>query len=187
MKSPGTGNENVALIVVDLVGDFVDGKFGSDEAVKIANQTRETVSKLYEKMEIVMTRDAHIVNDPEFKVWGQHCLDGTKGSELYGDLSRYASRIIPKRHYDAFFDSDLDGYLRARGVKELYISGISTDICVEHTVAGAFFRGYDIGLIEDLCTSIEPKNHKDAVERMKSIYGVKVILQREFEDIYVEK
>ncbi|MGP6239425.1 cysteine hydrolase family protein [Cuniculiplasma sp. SKW4] len=187
MMSHGLNNENAALVVIDLVGDFVDGKFGSDRAVKIANETRKIVEKLYGKIEIVMTRDAHIVNDPEFKIWGEHCLDGTKGSELYGDLSRFASRIIPKRHYDAFFDSDLDGYLRARGIGRLYISGISTDICVQHTVAGAFFRGYSISLIEDLCTSIEQKNHRDAVERMKTIYGVKVISLREFEDIYVER
>ena len=185
--SHGLRNEKSAFLVIDLVGDFVNGKFGSEEAIEIAEKTKETINKVAGKIEIVMTRDAHISNDPEFKIWGEHCLEGTVGSEIYGDLKLYPTRLISKRHYDAFFDSDLDGYFRAREVKRLYISGISTDICVEHTVAGAFFRGYEIFLIEDLCTSIDPKRHGDAIERMKSLYGVNVIHQREFEDYYVEK
>ncbi|MCL4345561.1 MAG: cysteine hydrolase [Candidatus Thermoplasmatota archaeon] len=176
-----------AYIIVDLVGDFVTGKFGSSKAVQVAMSTLETVKKMSGKMEILMTRDAHITDDPEFRIWGEHCVDGTSGSELYDGLAQYATRIIPKRHYDAFFGSDLDGYLRAREVTKLYISGISTDICVQHTVSGAFFRGYEITLVKDLCTSIDEKNHEDAVKRMIANYGVSIINQWEFEELYVEK
>ncbi len=170
--------EKTAIIVVDLVHDFVDGKFGSDHAKEVAGKTREFLlgSK---NMEIVMTRDCHIRDDPEFSVWGEHCLQGTKGSELVPELSGIDSYVVTKRHYDAFYDSDLDGFLRSRRITSLLVCGISTDICVRHTVAGAFFRNYRITVVGDLCASIDPDAHEIALKEMKNIYGASVIMSGE--------
>ena len=133
------GEENrSAFIAVDLVRDFVDLKFGSPEAVKVAEKNLSLLKKIQGRIPVILTRDSHIKNDPEFRVWGEHCLEGTEGSELYGELGKIEGRIMPKRHYDAFFETDLDSYLRNEGINHLFISGISTDICVMHTVAGAF-------------------------------------------------
>ncbi len=171
------GEENKsAFIAVDLVRDFVDLKFGSPEAVKVAEKNLSLLKKIQGKIPIILTKDTHIQNDPEFRVWGEHCLEGTEGSELYGKLGEIGGRIMPKRHYDAFFGTDLDSYLRDIGINHLFISGISTDICVMHTVAGAFFRNYRITVLEDLCCSIEPEKHQTALNIMKSIYGITIAL-----------
>ncbi len=164
-----------AWVVVDLVNDFVSGKFGSPGAVEVARKTSSVISQLNGKVELVFTLDTHILNDPEFRVWGEHCVEGTAGSNLYPDLEKFNGFRIRKRHYDAFYNTDLDGYLRDKKIENLYISGISTDICVIHTVAGAFFRRYSVSLIEDLCTSIDPKNHDLAVSYMKEKYGARII------------
>ncbi len=176
-----------AIIVVDLVHDFVDGIFKTERSLEVARNTEKFLEKVSKKLNVILTRDAHIEDDPEFKIWGPHCIDGTPGAELYGNLAKFSDRIISKRHYDAFFDSDLDGYLRARKISRVYICGISTDICVEHTLCGAFFRGYEVNIISDLCASLDIRAHEDAVKRMKVLYGARELSYKELEDIYVEK
>ena len=166
------------FVVVDLVNDFVEGKFGSERALEVTKKASEFLSER-EKDLVIFTKDSHIPNDPEFKVWGEHCILGEWGSELHETLFGIPGYHVQKRHFDAFFDSDLDGYLRANGVSHIYLMGISTDICVLHTAAGAFFRGYNITVIEDLCASISEENHLRALEDMKRNYGVTIIKSEE--------
>lgn len=168
------GTMNRAFIVVDLVNDFVCGKFGSNEAVKIAEKAYKFLKGKEKEELIIFTMDSHIKNDPEFKVWGEHCLENTDGSSLYGPLNEINGYKIKKRHYDSFYDSDLDGILRAHNVNEVFIFGISTDICVMHTVAGAFYRYYKINVIEDLCAAINGEMHEKAINEMKRLYGISV-------------
>lgn len=169
------GKDNPALVVIDIVNDFVTGVFGSDRAKSTADRISRQLKKIGDRVPVIFTRDSHIKGDPEFKVWGEHCMEGTYGSELYPGLSGIGGFHIRKRHFDSFFESDLDGLLRALSVGRLYMFGISTDICVQHTVAGAFFRYYDITVVDDLCASIDPETHADAIERMKINYGIRVI------------
>ena len=171
--------KNAAFVIVDLVNDFVNGKFGSSNAEKAAVRTAETLD-LQPDIPVIFTLDSHIKNDPEFRVWGEHCVIGTRGSELVDALKSFEGFRIKKRHFDSFHDSDLDGLLRALNVNKIYISGISTDICVLHTAAGAFFRYYDITIVEDLCASIDPENHERALEDMKRNYGARIINSKEF-------
>ena len=184
MESRLNGGSGIkaAWIIVDLVNDFVSGRFGSERSVRVAEKTAELIRRIDGLIQIVFTLDTHIPGDPEFRVWGEHCLQGTPASELYGSLKEYGGQRIRKRHFDSFFQSDLEGYLRASGVDHVYISGISTDICVQHTAAGAFFRYFSIKIISDLCSSIDEKNHNMALEFMRKNYGADIIRAREFEE-----
>ncbi|MCL4341973.1 MAG: cysteine hydrolase [Candidatus Thermoplasmatota archaeon] len=180
MLNGGSGIK-AAWIVVDLVNDFVTGRFGSERSVMVAEKTAELIRRIDGSIQIVFTMDTHIPGDPEFIVWGEHCLQGTPASELYGSLKEFGGQRIRKRHFDSFFQSDLEGYLRASGVNYVYISGISTDICVQHTAAGAYFRYFGIKIISDLCSSIDDKDHHTALEFMRKNYGAAIIMAREFE------
>jgi len=170
-----------AWIIVDLVNDFVSGRFGSERSVRVAHRTAEVLKKIKGLIPVVFTMDTHIPGDPEFKIWGEHCLQGTNASELYVSLKDFEGQRIRKRHFDSFFQSDLEGYLRAISVENVYISGISTDICVQHTSSGAFFRYFGITIISDLCTSIDEKNHDMALHFIRKSYGASIITAREFE------
>ena len=170
-----------AYIVVDLVNDFVTGKFGSRRAVEVADRAGHFLSSLPAGSEIVFTLDTHIKDDPEFAVWGEHCLAGTPGSRLFPALDSLSGYRITKRHYDAFFQTDLDGYLRARHVTDLVIFGVSTDICVLHTCAGAFFNNYTAVVLKDLCAAIDEKRHEDAMEFISRNYGFRITTSDEFQ------
>lgn len=166
---------NTAVIVVDLVNDFVSGVFGSDRAIRVSIDIGEFLHSLGDKAVKVFTLDTHIPDDPEFKVWGEHCLIDTWGSQQVENLAKIDGYRIRKRHFDAFHHTDLDGFLRARSVDRLYIFGISTDICVQHTVAGAFFRYYDTTIVSDLCAAISPERHLEALSFMERNYGFRNI------------
>lgn len=168
-----------AVVVVDLVNDFVTGKFGSKEASSVAEKTEKFLDELKKQVEVVFTLDTHIPDDPEFKVWGEHCIIGTWGSEQVDNLKDKSGYRITKRHFDAFYDTDLDGYLRAKKIDTLYLTGISTDICVLHTAGGAFFRYYNINVISDLCAAITPERHAEALSFMKRNYGTRIITMDE--------
>ena len=163
-----------ALIIVDMVNDFVTGKFGSKGAVEVLKRLPRIINNAEGKMEVVFTLDTHIPDDPEFKVWGEHCLMDTNASELAPELRDISGFRIRKRHYDSFYDSDLDGLLRSKGVTKVFLMGISTDICVLHTCSGAFFRNYRISVISDLCASLDGGRHLKALDDMKLLYGAKI-------------
>lgn len=169
-----------AWIVVDLVNDFVSGKFKSEGSDRVVGATAQILPKLKEDVLLVFTLDSHVPSDPEFKIWGEHCLTGTWGSELDDRLKPYYTYGIRKRRYDAFLETDLDAYLRMHDVKRVYLSGVATDVCVLHTAAGAFFRYYEISVIEDLCNGITQSGHNSAIEQMKRLYGADVISASEF-------
>ncbi|MFG1519446.1 MAG: isochorismatase family cysteine hydrolase [Thermoplasmataceae archaeon] len=177
MNDPGP--KKSAILVVDLVNDFVSGKFGGDASREVSRKSAVFLEKVNGRIPIIFTMDTHIKNDPEFKVWGEHCLEGTWGSELSPDLEHIAGMRVRKRHYDSFYDSDLDGLLRAWDIRTLYIFGISTDICVQHTAGGAFFRNYAIRIISDLCSSIDHSKHRSALEFIKTNYGAMIISSEE--------
>lgn len=163
------------IIIVDMVNDFVSGKFGSEQKKSLASKVRETLLQIPERIPLIFTQDSHLKNDPEFKVWGEHCLLGEWGSEICPELSGFRGYRLRKRHYDAFFETDLDGYIRAMGIDHLYIFGISTDICVLHTASGAFHRYIPFSIPQDLCASIDAELHGDAIDFIKRNYGARII------------
>ncbi len=169
------GRDGKAIVAVDLVNDFITGVFGSAGAREVADRAACVLKKVQGKVEMIFTTDSHIREDPEFRIWGEHCVQGTSGAEPYQGLEGIEGIRVRKRHFDSFHDSDLDGLLRARNITDLYILGISTDICVLHTAAGAFYRYYNIIVVEDLCAAIDAKQHERALDDMKRNYGVRVI------------
>ena len=167
-------SENSCILIVDMINDFVTGKFGSQKSIETVEKASKVLQKI-SNIPVIFVKDSHIQNDPEFKVWGVHALDGTKSSDIVSILSEYPNYVIKKRHYDAFHDTDLDSLLRALNIKNIYLFGISTDICVEHTCAGAFYRYYNVSVISDLCSSIDERNHKSALNNIKINYGYHII------------
>jgi nicotinamidase-related amidase len=167
------------VLVVDMINDFVTGKFGNGNATEAVDNAAKTLEKLKCNIPIIFARDAHIKNDPEFLVWGEHALEGTPGSEIVPSLTEFPDYIIKKRHYNAFFDTDLDSLLRALGIDQIYIFGISTNICVEHTCAGAFYRYYQVKVINDLCACIDPEMQISSLKNIKINYGYTPITSEE--------
>ncbi|WP_423408920.1 cysteine hydrolase family protein [Heyndrickxia sp. MSNUG] len=76
--------------------------------------------------------------------------NGTKGWEIHPDLSPQTEDVmIQKTTPDSFFKTSLDEELKSRGIEELYITGIQTELCVDTTCRRAFSKGYKVTLVSD--------------------------------------
>lgn len=170
---------NRAFIAVDFVNDFVDGTLGSSNAREAAERALEFLSKIQQTEAIIFTLDTHPSGDKEFKLWGEHCLEGTSGSELWNGMNTIRGKRVRKGNYDAFFGTSLEQYLKEMQIQTLYIFGISTDICVSSTVSGAFYRNFEIIVLDDLCASLRKEDHYTALSSMRRLYGARIMNSKE--------
>jgi nicotinamidase/pyrazinamidase len=165
-----------ALLVVDMIHDFVDGKFGSQQARDIVPNVKKLVGKFRKDGAVFFLCDSHQQEDAELKVWGEHAMEGTWGSQVVDELSPTQRDIVVRKHtYDGFLFTELDEELKRRGVRDVYICGVATDICVKHTAFGAFARGYNVHVVKDACAGTSQEAHEWALDYMKRIYGAKIV------------
>lgn len=175
-------NPSYAVLVVDMLNDFVYGKLKCTRAKKIIPKIKSLLDVSREKgVPVFYCNDAHLKCDSyEFKLWGPHALKNTKGARIIDDLTPSSSDIVvPKRTYSAFYNTKLEDLLKKKfgnkGPDILIITGIHTNICVRHTAFDAFVRGYDIIIPEDGITSFQEQDHVTSLDYMKTNYGAKII------------
>lgn len=185
--------QHYAILVVDMLNDFVYGKLKCTKAKKIIPKIKSLLEITRSKqIPVFYCNDAHLPEDNyEFKLWGPHALKGSKGAEIIDDLKpSKLDHVVPKRTYSAFYNTDLDTLLKKKfgknGSITLIITGIHTDICAKHTAYDAFVRGYDILVPEDAVTSFREQDHRFALDYMKSNYGAKILKTSKLMDILSE-
>ena len=165
-----------ALIIVDMLNDFVDGELANPRAQRIVEPLRRLVAHAREHgWVVVFSNDAHRPDDPELRVWGEHAMEGTPGAQVIEELAPRAAEIVsPKRDYGAFDGTGLADELRARGVDEVVIAGQHTHICVRHSSYGALRNGFAITIPRDAVCAFEGVDEEDALEYLKMAYGATV-------------
>lgn len=172
----------LAVIVIDMINDFVAGVFKSDRAAKIIPNIRALLSYARKrKVPIVYATDAHLPNvDPEFDVWGSHAVAGSWGAEIVDELKPHKGDFrVLKRKYSAFQGTDLDQLLRELKVDTVILTGVVTDICIQHTAADAFFRGYKIIVPTDCVEAVDAKTQEEAIRFIKKAYAPEITTLKE--------
>ena len=165
-----------AVIVIDMIHDFVYGKLGGERA----EATIPCVSSLLQYarengLPVVFLKDAHREGDKEMQVWGEHAMKGTEGSKIIEELSPQEDEYVLEKHtYSAFFDTGLQELLSSLAVDEVILSGVTTDICIRHSAADAFFRGYDVVVPKGCVNSVSEEVHERALKEMEDLYKAKV-------------
>jgi nicotinamidase-related amidase len=165
-----------ALIIVDMLKDFVDGTLGNPKAKAICSPLQRLIEHARaEGWVIVFSNDAHQPGDPELRVWGEHAMAGDPGAEVIDELPVHEGDIVsPKRAYGAFDGTDLDEQLKARGVDEVVIVGQHTHICVRHSSYGALIRGYDIVIPRDAVCGFEGVDEQASLDYLEHTYGARI-------------
>lgn len=175
-----------ALLVIDMLNDFVHGSLKVPAAKDIIPNIKRLIDVFRSrKLPVIYVNDDHIRNvDLELRLWGQHAITGTWGSKVIDELEpQEGDFIISKRRYSGFFATDLDLLLRELNVKSLVLTGVVTDICVLHTAADAFFRGYEVIVVSDATASLTHDRHERALSYMKEVYGAKILSTTEVENM----
>ena len=167
-----------ALIVIDMLEDFVNGALANPRAKDILDPLGRLLSHARsERWVVVFANDAHEPGDPELSIWGEHAMAGTPGARVIRELEPNPSErelVCPKRAYGAFDGTDLDVRLRRLGVDEVVLAGQHTHICVRHTAYGALRRGYAITIPSDVVCAFEGVDEQDAVEYLRNVYGARI-------------
>lgn len=178
-----------ALISIDYTNDFVatDGQLTTGEAGQAIERSLVDLTRSFiESGEyVVFAIDCHDDQDhyhPENSFFPPHNLRGTAGRELYGQLAPLYEKYkdernvywIDKRHYSAFSGTDLDIRLRERGIKEIHLTGVCTDICVLHTAVDAYNLGYRLVVHQEAVASFDPVGHDWALGHFQQSMGADV-------------
>ena len=166
--------ENVAVIVVDMLNDFVTGALGCDRAKAIVPATAELLDAARKAgVPVIFSNDAHIAGiDRELKLWGDHAIAGTKGAEVIPELKLSdKDYVVPKRRYSGFFQTDLDILLKELGVKTVIMTGLHAHMCVRHTSADAYCLGYDVIVAKEATDSFTQEYYENGLAYLKTCYG----------------
>ncbi len=171
-------NRRTAILVVDMLNDFVTGALKCDRGLAIVPQTAKLLEAArVSGVKVIFCNDAHLKGvDHELKLWGDHAIAGTKGAEVIPELKvSNIDYIVPKRRYSGFFHTDLDLLLKELGVDTVILTGLHTHMCVRHTAADAYQLGYNIVVASDATNSFTEEDYQYGLKYLKDVYGAEVL------------
>ena len=165
-----------AVLVIDvLVSTDTDTVYVPDAAEErvVENSARVVDAARAAGMPVIFCCDAHIRGlDKEIELWGEHGMAGkTRPNPELKPGSSDLDFIITKRRYSGFFGTSLDLLLRELGVRTLVAVGEDTNICVLHTLADAYYLGYESVVVADATRTFLCGTQEAGIEHFEKCFG----------------
>lgn len=182
-----------ALILVDIQNDFCTGTLAVSGALEIIGKANNYIELFRNNnLNVFVTRDWHPINHSSFKeyggIWPKHCVQNTFGAQFYKDLRLTEDNYIiskatevEKDAYSGFDNTQLHGMLQDRGVKRLFVGGISTDYCVKATILDALNLDYTTFFLSDASCAVDINDTDGQTAINQMLDGGAILI--EFSDI----
>jgi nicotinamidase-related amidase len=189
---------DTALVVIDMQRDFLlPGGFGEslgNDVTRLASVVTALQAVLPAAraagLLVVHTREGHLpdlsdcppsklrrgrpscrIGDPG--PYGRVLVRGEYGHDIVDELAPAAGEpVVDKPGKGAFYATDLDELLRARGITRLVVTGVTTEVCVHTTVREANDRGYDCLVLSDCVGSYFPDFQRVGLEMIAAQGGI---------------
>ena len=194
---------HAALLIIDMQRDFVEpGGFGEAlgndvsllrKAIRPTRRVLEAARKA--GLLVIHTREGHRpdLSDlaPAKKArgklkfgigdkgpMGRILVRGEYGHDIIDELKPKAGEpVVDKSGKGAFYATDLDAMLKSRGIRQLVVCGVTTEVCVNTTVREANDRGYDCLVLEDCVASYFPEFQEYALVRWTETRNMEAFLK----------
>lgn len=168
-----------SLLVIDMLNDFLrrDGAlYCGDTSRKIIPYVKEKIEEFHKSSNLVVfICDSHDQDDLEFKMFPQHCVEGTEGAQIIDELPVDEKDVIVRKiRYSAFYKTRLDAVLEEHNIDEVHVVGVCTSICVMDTVGDLHNRDYKVIVYKAGVADFDPDAHQFSLERMKKTYGAEI-------------
>jgi nicotinamidase-related amidase len=160
-------SRTTALVAIDLQHAIVARTLGPHSAAEVVKRTRRladalrfqggTIIFVQVEMSEVLTLpvDAPTSRDPNAPP------PPANASQLVPELGlQQGDRVITKRQWGAFYGTDLEQWLRRKGIRTILMTGIATNFGVESTARAAFDRGFELIFVEDAISTMTPEMHE---------------------------
>ena len=187
---------NSALVVVDMLYDFIDGSLACQNADQAVTETLKFIDaqtkgqggedhEILDTFPILFIRDHHPADHSSFKeqggIWPSHCVAGTRGGDIHAALQPYACEELT---FDKGCDRAVEQYSGFEGVNDagqslgeilelmditdVYVCGIATEYCVRNTCEDLMKAGFKVHLLKDCIGYVDHEGHLKALEEMAS-------------------
>lgn len=187
---------NSALVVVDMLYDFIDGSLACQNADQAVAETLKFIDaqtkgqggedhEILDTFPILFVRDHHPADHSSFKeqggIWPSHCVAGTHGGDIHEALQPYACEELTfdkgcekaTEQYSGFegvneAGQSLGEILELLDTEEVYVCGIATEYCVRNTCEDLLKAGFKVRLLKDCLAYVDHEGHLKALEEMGS-------------------
>jgi ureidoacrylate peracid hydrolase len=174
-RSMGFDPGRSAVLVVDMLNDFLEpaGAMPLPEGHRLYEPTRRLLANARAHgSAVIWVCDSHPPGDREFDKRSVHCVTGTWGAQIVEALQpRDDEYRVSKRRYSGFYETDLDLRLRELGIAHVILTGVVTNICVRSTAHDAFFRGYDVIVVQDCVAATSEREQESSLYDIDTHFG----------------
>ena len=186
--------KNNALVVVDMLYDFIDGSLACQNAENAVKETLKHIDihtkgqggeehEILDTFPILFIRDHHPADHSSFVeyggTWPPHCIAGTHGGDIHSALLPY---VCEELTFDKGCDKDAEQYSGYEGVNaagqslgeilelldttDVYVCGIATEYCVRNTCEDLVKAGFKVHLLKECLAYVDHEGHLKALKEM---------------------